>query len=169
MKNVTKRRAEQQNQNKANRERRKRAKAPIAVPVTIIDVTMIIPVANVFAPLFTLAEDTRLLDIAKRYNIPLTQEGRLLVETGDTFLPQFEKIEIDSEKQIGLMELGWNPLNSSNLQAVRIDGNDLLIMFHGDDRVYRYAGQADMFFAFNEALSPGRLLWRTIRPLGVEE
>jgi hypothetical protein len=169
MKNVTKRRAEQQNQNKANRERRKRAKAPIAVPVTIIDVTMIIPVANVFAPLFTLADDTRLLDIAQRYNIPLTQEGRLLVETGDTFLPQFEKIEIDSEKQIGLMELGWNPLNSSNLQAVRIDGNDLLIMFHGDDRVYRYAGQADMFFAFNEALSPGRLLWRTIRPLGVEE
>jgi hypothetical protein len=169
MKNVTKRRAEQQNQNKANRERRKRAKAPIAVPVTIIDVTMIIPLANVFAPLFTLADDTRLLDIAQRYNIPLTQEGRLLIQTGDTFLPQFEKIEIDSEKQIGLMELGWNPLNSSNLQAVRIDGNDLLIMFHGDDRVYRYAGQADMFFAFNEALSPGRLLWRTIRPLGVEE
>lgn len=169
MKNVTKRRAEQQNINKANRERRKRAKAPLAVPVTIVDVTMIIPVANVFAPLFTLADDTRLLDIAKRYDLLLTQEGRLLVETGDTFLPQFEKIEIDSEKQLGLMELGWNPLNSSNLQAVRIDGDDLLIMFHGEDRVYRYAGQAEMFFAFNEALSPGRLLWRTIRPLGVEE
>jgi hypothetical protein len=169
MKSIEQRRREQQNQNKADRERRKRSKAPIVVPTVINDITMILPIANTFAPLFTMADDTRLLDIAQRYNIPLTQEGRLLVETGDTFLPQFEKIEIDSEKQIGLMELGWNPLNSSNLQAVRIDGNDLLIMFHGDDRVYRYAGQADMFFAFNEALSPGRLLWRTIRPLGVEE
>jgi hypothetical protein len=165
---IEQRRREQQNKNKANRERRKRAKAPMVVPTVINDFTLMIALSNQFAPLFTLADDTRLLEIAQRYDLPLTQEQRTLVETGDTFLPQFEKIELDSEQQLALMEVGWNPLNSSNLQAVRIDGDDLLIMFHGGDRVYRYAGQAEMFFAFNEALSPGRLLWRTIRPLGVE-
>jgi len=107
-------------------------------------------------------EDTKLLDIAKKYNLPLTQEQAFLVQEGDTFLPQFEKVQIDTEQQMALMEQGFAPLSSSNIAAVRIDGADLLILFHSGD-IYRYQYKAEMYYSFNEALSPGRLLHRTIR------
>jgi hypothetical protein len=162
MKSVEQRRREQQNKNKADRERRKRAKAPIVNPVQIGDVIVTVALSDIYAPILERAADTTLLDIAKQYNIPLTREQAFLVQEGDTFLPQFEKIQISDEEQFALIELGWNPLDSSNIAAVRMDGADLLILFHSG-ATYRYPNQAEMFYPFNEALSPGRLLHRTIR------
>ena len=162
MKSVEERRRERQNAGKADRERRKRAKAPIVQPVQIGDIFVTVALSDIYAPILARAADTTLLDIATKYNIPLTQEQAFLVQEGDTFLPQFEKVEIDSEQQMALMEQGFAPLQSSNIAAVKIDGADLLILFHSGD-IYRYPNKAEMYYPFNEALSPGRLLHRTIR------
>ena len=173
---IEQRRREQQNKRKAERERRKRAKAPIIVEVMIGEVTVSAPLMEVFSPIYERAlpadraaeqkefvlRDTRLLDMAKKYDLPLTREQAFLVQEGDTFLPQFEKVQISDEQEVELIARGWNPLTSSNIQAVKIDGADLLILFHSGE-VYRYPNQSEMFFPFNEALSPGRLLHRTIR------
>jgi hypothetical protein len=167
MKTASDRIKEQRNQARAERERKKRAKAPVVVEVMIGNVLVNVPLAEVYAPLIKQANDPKLLEFAKKNKIALTQEQAFLVQEGDTFLPQFEKIQLNDEEEFELIEQGWNPLRSSNIQAVRMDGDDLLIRFHsGAD--YRYAGRAELFYPFNEALSPGRLLWRTIRPEGVE-
>jgi hypothetical protein len=162
MQSFQQRQRERENKKKADRERRKKAKAPIVQPVQIGDIFVTIALSEIYAPILERAEDTRLLDIATKYNIPLTQEQAFLVQEGDTFLPQFEKVEIDSEQQMALMEQGFAPLSSSNIAAVKIDGADLLILFHSGD-IYRYPNKAEMYYPFNEALSPGRLLHRTIR------
>jgi hypothetical protein len=176
---IEQRRREQQNKNKADRERRKKAKAPITVEVMIGNITVTAPLFEVYAPIFERAlsdaekaagkvetelvlQDRKLLEMATKYNIPLTQEQAFLVQEGDTFLPQFEKIQIDQEQQMELMEQGWSTLSSSNIAAVKIDGADLLILFHSGD-IYRYPSKAEFYYPFNEALSPGRLLHRTIR------
>jgi hypothetical protein len=162
MKGVTERKAEQKRLANADRERRKRAKAPVVSPVMIGDTLVTVALSEIYAPILERAEDTRLLDIATKYNIPLTQEQAFLVQEGDTLLPQFEKIQIDTEKQMELLGKGYSPLSSSNIAAVKIDGADLLILFHSGDE-YRYPNKAEMYYPFNEALSPGRLLHRTIR------
>jgi len=162
MQSFQQRQRERQNKKKADRERRKKAKAPIVQPVQIGDIFVTIALSEIYAPILERAEDTRLLDIAMKYNIPLTQEQAFLVQEGDTLLPQFEKVQIDTEQQMALMEQGFAPLSSSNIAAVRIDGADLLILFHSGD-IYRYPNKAEMYYPFNEALSPGRLLHRTIR------
>lgn len=167
MKSVTERRREQQNKARADRERKKRAKAPITVEVQVGEILVNVPLSETFAPILRKAEDTTLLDIAEKYDVLLTREQAFLVQEGDTFLPQFEKIQLSDEEEFELFEQGWNPLRSSNIKAVRIEGDDLLIRFHSSDD-YRYPGRAELFYPFNEALSPGRLLWRTIRPEGIK-
>jgi hypothetical protein len=162
MKSVEERRKEAQAQRQAERQRRKRAKTPTIVPVQIGEFEVNIPLFDLYAPILKRAEDTRLLDIATKYDIPLTQEQAFLVQEGDTFLPQFEKVQLSEERQVELMQQDWSPLQSSNIAAVKIDGADLLILFHSGD-VYRYPDKAEMYYPFNEALSPGRLLHRTIR------
>ncbi len=179
MQSPQQRKKERENKNKADRERRNQAKAPITVEVMIGGFTVTAPLFEVYAPIFARAlsdaekaagkvetelvlQDRKLLEMAQAYNIPLTQEQAFLVQEGDTFLPQFEKVQIDTEQQMALMEQGFAPLSSSNIAAVRIDGADLLILFHSGD-IYRYPNKAEMYYPFNEALSPGRLLHRTIR------
>jgi hypothetical protein len=162
MKSVEQRRKEQRSKRDIERQQRRRAKAPVTEVVRIGQFDVTIPLSQVFAPILEKAEDTRLLDIALKYDLPLTEEQAFLVQEGDTFLPQYEKIELSEEEQIELMMNDWSPLQSSNIAAVKIDGNDLLILFHSGD-TYRYPDKANMYFPFNEALSPGRLLHRTIR------
>jgi hypothetical protein len=179
MQSPQQRKRERENKNKADRKRRKQAKAPIIVEVMIGGFTVTAPLFEVYAPIFARAlsdaekaagkvetelvlQDRKLLEMAQAYNIPLTQEQAFLVQEGDTFLPQFEKVQIDTEKQMELLGKGYSPLSSSNIAAVRIDGADLLILFHSGDE-YRYPNKAEMYYPFNEALSPGRLLHRTIR------
>jgi hypothetical protein len=162
MKSVEQRRKEAQAQRQAERQRRRQAKAPTTVPVQIGEFEVNVALSQVYAPILERAEDTRLIDIAEKYDIPLTQEQAFLVQEGDTFLPQYEKVQLTEERQVELMMQDWSPLQSSNLAAVKIDGADLLILFHSGD-IYRYPDKAEMYYPFNEALSPGRLLHRTIR------
>lgn len=162
MKSVEERRREQQARRDASRNRRRQAKAPATSPVQIGNVLVNVALSDVYAPILEKAADTRLLDIAEKYDIPLTQEQAFLVQEGDTFLPQFEKVQLSEERQVELMMQDWSPLSSSNIAAVKIDGADLLILFHSGD-IYRYPDKAEMYYPFNEALSPGRLLHRTIR------
>lgn len=162
MKTLKQRRNELQNKNKLERVFRKQAKAPKTIDLIANGITLVTPIAKDFAPILKFAEDTKLLDIASRYDLPITEQDELLLSEGDTYLEQYEKFELTAEEQVEMIENDWSPLVSSNLKAVKIDGNDLYIWFH-NDMVYKYKGQAEMYYPFNEALSPGRLLWRTIR------
>jgi hypothetical protein len=124
--------------------------------------TLRVAVQEKYAPILKKTGDDKLIDTAIKYKLGLTEEQLFLVEEGDTFLPQYTKKIIRPEEQDRLSSLGWNALTSSNLKAVKIVQEDLHILFHNQS-IYRYPGKANMFYPFNEALSPGRLLWRTIR------
>jgi len=151
---------------KAEEQRRikKRSQAPLIIDVVVNDVMVNMALMDIYAPILKQAEDTRLFDIAVKYSLPLTRQQAFLVQEGDTFLPQFEKVQISDQKEDELIDKGWSPLLSSNLQAVKIVGSDLQILFLNDS-VYNYPNKAEMYYPFNEALSPGRLLWRTIRTM----
>ncbi len=159
---VRDRRLEQERIRQASRERNKRAKAPVLVEVDIDDVKYVAPISVEYAPLFTLAKDDKLLKMAVKYNLPVSEEQKFLIETGDVFLEQYPKQRIADEEITALYVAGWNPLVSSNLKAVRVVEDDLQILFHSE-AIYEYPNQAGMYYPFSEALSPGRLLWRTIR------
>lgn len=175
MLSVRERRQQQANERKQQRERRKRAKQPVIAEVefdlTTDDplkvtqenkVRLLVAVSQKYAPILKRTGDTKLIDTAAKYELPLSQEQLFLVDEGDTLLPQYTKKVIRPEEEDRLYAQGWNPLTSSNLKAVKIVQEDLHILFHNES-VYRYPGKAEMFYPFNEALSPGRLLWRTIR------
>ena len=165
MQPISKRRAELQARNNLQRLIVKQQNAPSTVEVIASNgVAVVVPIAEKFAPILKYAEDIELLDIAGRYELPISEQQRFLLAEGDTYLEQYDKIQLTEQEQDELINNQWSPLVSSNLKAVRIDGNDLLIWFHSGAK-YRYPDQADMYIPFNEALSPGRLLWRTIRTI----
>jgi len=161
---VRERRLEQERVRQASRERNKRAKAPVMVEVDIDDVKYVTPVSKEYASLFTLAKDDKLIQMANKYNLPMSEQQKFLLETGDVFLEQYPKQRIDDEEITALYVAGWNTLVSSNLKAVRVIEEDLQILFH-NDAIYKYPNQGSMYYPFMEALSPGRLLWRTIRTM----
>lgn len=157
------RKAQSKARNQVERLVRRDMNAPTTVDVTLsTGVTVLVPLSEQFAPVLELAEDTRLLDMAIDYDLPISRQQQYLLAEGDTYLQEYEKIELTEEEQLELVEQQWSPVMSSNIKAVKIDGNDLLIWFHSGDK-YRYPDEARMYAPFNEALSPGRLLWRTIR------
>jgi hypothetical protein len=162
MKTIEQRRAEAQRSRQQERERRKRAKRGVIAEVMVGDITLEVMLSEKYAPILIKTGDTKLIDIANKYALPLTEEQRFLLEEGDTFLAQYTKKTIPEEEQMALYTTGWNPLISSNIKAVKIDNDDLKILFHSN-AIYRYPNQANMYYPFSEALSPGRLLWRTIR------
>jgi hypothetical protein len=127
--------------------------------------TILVGLSQKYAPILKRTGNDKLLDTAMKYQLPLSEEQLFLVDEGDTFLPQYTKRILKPEEEDVLYAQGWNPLTSSNLKAVKIVNEDLHILFHNTS-VYRYPGKAEMFYPFNEALSPGRLLWRTIRLMG---
>lgn len=176
MTTVRERRLEQERVRMLSRERAKRAKAPVYVDIPIEDVVtqgqfeylgiprsqLRVMLSEAYAPILKTTGDERLIEIAEKYKLPLSQEQRFLLETGDVFLEQYQKQQIPEEEQMELLGLGFNPLVSSNLKAVRVVDDNLQILFHSD-AIYEYPNQANMYYPFSEALSPGRLLWRTIR------
>lgn len=179
MTTVRERRLEQERVRKISRERQKRAKAPVYVDVPMqssveftedFDVTGIdrgqlrVMLSEAYAPILKMTGDERLIEVAEKYKLGITQEQRFLLETGDVFLEQYQKRQIPEEEQMALYSLGFNPLVSSNLKAVRVVEEDLQILFHNDS-IYEYPDKANMYYPFSEALSPGRLLWRTIRTM----
>lgn len=84
------------------------------------------------------------------------------IQLGDTFLDQFTKVTLTNAEKLELRQEGFQPLRSSNIAGVSIDGNDLLLRFHSGE-TYIYPNKAGFYKGFNEALSPGRFLWQTIR------
>jgi len=179
MKSVLQRRKEAEQLRKQDRERRKRAKRPVMVELEYDPedfmrleareyinennkATILVGLSEKYAPILKRTGDTKLLDMAVKYQLPLSEEQLFLTDAGDTLLPQYTKKILRPEQEDVLYAQGWNPLTSSNLKAVKIVQEDLHILFHNAS-IYRYPGKAEMFYPFNEALSPGRLLWRTIR------
>jgi hypothetical protein len=162
MKSVRERKEEKRLENQRQRRLRKDRKRPVTAQVQIGDLQLAIGLSEQYAPIIQRTGDNKLIDIANKYALPLTQEQRFLLETGDVFLEQYTKKEITEEEQMNLYSEGWNPLVSSNIKAVRVDDEDLLILFHSD-AIYKYPEKANMYYPFSEALSPGRLLHRTIR------
>lgn len=124
--------------------------------------TVIVPISEQFSELLVEVIDAPLLDLAKQYDLPITKQQELLLREGDEYLEQFDKVELSEEEQDELLNERWSPLFSSNIKAVKQEGNDLYIMFH-DGSVYYYPNKSSMYIPFNEALSAGRLLHRTIR------
>jgi hypothetical protein len=164
MKSVRERRKEAEFRRTAERKRRKRSKTPVQVEIEADGLKFTVPLSQQYAPIIKRTGDNKLINIANRYALPLTQEQSFLLETGDRFLEQYKKKDIPEEEQYELYAQGWNPLVSSNLKAVRVEDEDLQILFHSE-AIYEYPNQADMYNPFSEALSPGRLLWRTIRTI----
>jgi len=96
-------------------------------------------------------------------NANLVEAGKeLSLELGDTFLKQYPKVSLTNEDKQELRQEGFSPLRSSNIAGVAISEEDLLLRFHSGD-TYLYPNKAGYYQEFNEALSPGRLLWNTIR------
>jgi len=81
---------------------------------------------------------------------------------GDTLLREFKKIRLTNADKRELRNEGFVPLKSSNIAGARVRGNDLILKFHSGEE-YIYPNKADLLDDFATALSPGRLLWRTIR------
>lgn len=100
-------------------------------------------------------------------NTPLTSNAvniakELSLELGDTFLKAFPKVQLSNAEKRELRQEGFSPLRSSNISGVAISEDDLLLRFHSGE-TYIYPDKAGYYNQFNEALSPGRLLWNTIR------
>ena len=143
----------------SNRINQAPATAKVLLPSGVV---VNVPISKEFAPILEFAENNELLDIALKYDLPVSKQQVFLLSEGDTYLDEYEKIGISEEQELELLQSGWSPLMSSNILAVKQEDKDLLIRFHSGE-VYRYPDKVDMYIPFNEALSPGRLLHRTIR------
>ena len=95
---------------------------------------------------------------SKAFNVAVESS----LEMGDTFLKEFPKVTLSNAEKRILRQDGFSPLRSSNISGVAVEENDLLLRFHSGE-TYIYPNKAGYYNQFNEALSPGRLLWNTIR------
>ena len=162
MKTLSQRRNKIKRTNELERLTAKQARSPIVEEIKVNGVIYQTLLSKEYAQLLEAADNYELLEYAMKYDLPITETDRYLLAGGDTYLDEFDKIELSAEDQEKLINEDWSPILSSNIKAVKIVGADLMIWFH-NDMIYTYNGKADMYYAFNEALSPGRLLWRTIR------
>ena len=95
-------------------------------------------------------------------NIDRLIAGKELAQVDDTFLKQFDKVRLSNADKRELRDEGFTPLKSSNIAGVKQSGEDLVLKFHSGEE-YIYPKKKNFFKRFAEALSPGRLLWNTIR------
>ena len=95
-------------------------------------------------------------------NIDRLIAGKELAQVDDTFLKQFDKVRLSNADKRELRDEGFTPLKSSNIAGVKQSGEDLVLKFHSGEE-YIYPKKKSFFKRFAEALSPGRLLWNTIR------
>ncbi|WBK39968.1 hypothetical protein [PinkBerry-associated phage LS06-2018-MD08] len=95
-------------------------------------------------------------------NIQQVIQAKELAIQDDTFLKQFDKVRLSNADKRELRDEGFTPLKSSNIAGVKQQGDDLILKFHSGEE-YIYPKKKSFFKKFAEALSPGRLLWNTIR------
>ena len=65
-----------------------------------------------------------------------------------------------------LAKAGFQAVQSSNVSAVGVSGDDLMIRFHNGS-VYRYFGMADSLMSILSSNSKGKWVWRFLRRAGV--
>ena len=147
MKSIAKRREELKAQQEARRKaiRDARAVEIVSIPILLTNGVTAISVPNI-------PSNSNIINVGKE----------LALELGDTFLKQFPKQTLTNEEKMELREDGFQPLRSSNIAGVALRGEDLLLRFHSGE-TYIYPNKAGFYQGFNEALSPGRFLWNTIR------
>lgn len=138
MKTIQQRRAELKRKNLAERK-------VIAEASVIPLITLSVSGVNVIVP-----------------NIDRLIAGKELAQVDDTFLKQFDKVRLSNADKRELRDEGFTPLKSSNIAGVKQSGEDLVLKFHSGEE-YIYPKKKNFFKRFAEALSPGRLLWNTIR------
>ena len=138
MKSLKQRREELRKQNLAQRRALIAANTIPLVAVTVKGATVIVP------------------------NIDKVIQAKELALQDDTFLKQFEKVRLSNTDKRELRDEGFTPLKSSNIAGVKQQGDDLILKFHSGEE-YIYPKKKSFFKRFAEALSPGRLLWNTIR------
>lgn len=78
----------------------------------------------------------------------------------------FRRIRQSARDVLFLEELGFVEVMSSNVSAVMVDGEDLLIRFHRGE-VYRYPGQGYLFNHMMRSASKGRWVWQNLRRTNV--
>ena len=147
MKSIAKRREELKAQQEARRKaiRDARAVEIVSIPILLTNGVTAISVPNI-------PSNSNIINVGKE----------LALELGDTFLKQYPKQTLTNEERMELREEGFQPLRSSNIAGVALRGEDLLLRFHSGE-TYIYPNKAGFYQGFNEALSPGRFLWNTIR------
>lgn len=147
MKSIAERRAELRAEAERRNQDRKESRAVDIVTIPIVSALGVTVVTVADTP-------------GNELLIKVGQEKAL--ELGDTFLKEFPKVSLTNEDRMELREEGFQPLRSSNIAGVALDGDDLLLRFHSGE-TYLYPDKAGFYQGFNEALSPGRFLWNTIR------
>lgn len=70
------------------------------------------------------------------------------------------------QEQHYLVLNGFQPVASSNVSAVGVNDDDLMIRFHNGS-VYRYFNMADDFESVMLSFSKGKWVWRHLRRAGV--
>lgn len=66
------------------------------------------------------------------------------------------------QQKVYLNNLGFVSVQSSNVSALRVSGNDLYIRFLNSS-LYRYPGSADIFDKIMNSLSKGSAVWKYLR------
>lgn len=71
-----------------------------------------------------------------------------------------------ADDKLWLARQGFRAVNSSNVSALGVFGDDLYIRFL-NSAVYRYPKNAELFDVIMRSISKGRAVWRHIRRAGV--
>lgn len=74
----------------------------------------------------------------------------------------YRRIRQSARDVLFLDQLGFVEVMSSNVSAIMVDGDDLLVRFHGG-AVYRYFNQGHHYDTMLRSDSKGRYVWREFR------
>jgi hypothetical protein len=97
----------------------------------------------------------------QQYSTASTVGSRVLNERRD-----YQRILPDFKTRTKLREQGYTWVLSSNVSAVRVFGNDLIIRFHNGS-VYKYPNQGLQYDDMINSESKGRWVWNNLRRTNV--
>lgn len=78
----------------------------------------------------------------------------------------YRRFNHSPQEKFTLAKNGFQAVQSSNVSAVGVEGQDLLIRFHNGS-VYRYFFMGEQFLAIMGSNSKGKWVWRNLRRAGV--
>lgn len=74
----------------------------------------------------------------------------------------YQRLRHSESEKIQLINNGMQWVNSSNVSAVGIQGNDLIIRFHNSS-LYKYPNQKEVYDKILNSNSKGHAVWRYLR------